>query len=84
MEDRKVTRLLDQIQEIRARNNKNWMGILRLAFREAPEESKVLMREVTKCDVQINELTRQLGGEDEKEEEERDPNATSSASHHNW
>ncbi|MFH1623638.1 MAG: hypothetical protein ABID54_00590 [Pseudomonadota bacterium] len=84
MEDRKVIGLLDQIQEIRARNNKHWMGILRLAFREAPEESKALMREITKYDGQISELTRQLGGMNEKEEEEGDPDATSSASHHNW
>jgi len=79
----KVKRLLDQIQEIRARNNKNWMGILRLAFREVPEETKALMREITQCDGQISEFIKQLGGEDEKEEE-GDPNAASSASHHNW
>ena len=71
--------LLDQIQEIRARNNKHWMGIMRLAFKHAPKEAKQLMRRITEADGEISKLTKQLGEEDHgQEKEEGDPSATSS------
>jgi len=53
--------LLDQIQEIRARNNKNWMGILRLGFKHAPREARALMRRITEADQEISKLSKQLG-----------------------
>lgn len=53
--------LLDQIQEIRSENNKNWMDILKLAFRYTPNEAKILMRQITECDQKISKLTKQLG-----------------------
>ena len=31
---------IDKIEKIRAENNKNWMNLLRLALKYAPEESK--------------------------------------------
>jgi len=74
--------LLDQIQEIRARNNKNWMGILRLGFKHAPREARALMRRITEADQEISKLSKQLGEGDygqEEKEEAGDPNATSSA-----
>jgi len=77
--------LLDQIQEIRARNNKNWMGILRLGFKHAPREARVLMRRITEADQEISKLSKQLGEgdyEQEEKEAEGDPNATSSTSRH--
>ena len=77
--------LLDQIQEIRARNNKNWMGILRLGFKHAPREARALMRRITEADQEISKLSKQLGEGDygqEEKEVEGDPNATSSTSGH--
>ena len=77
--------LLDQIQEIRARNNKNWMGILRLGFKHAPMEARALMRRITENDQEVSKLSKQLGEGDygqEEKEEDGDPNATSSASGH--
>jgi len=62
--------LLDQIQEIRSKNNGNWMDILRLAFQYAPKEASALMMKITECDSQINQLTRQLAMEDHDEEKE--------------
>ena len=32
------------IQKIRARNNVNWMNILKLAFKHAPKEASLLMK----------------------------------------
>ena len=77
--------LLDRIQEIRVRNNKNWMGILRLGFKHAPREARALMRRITEADLEVSELTKQLGEGDygqEEKEEAGDPNATSSAPGH--
>ena len=52
--------IIDQIQEIRTRNNKNWMDILKLAFKHAPDEAKKIMADITECDAEINKLTREL------------------------
>ena len=84
-EEKKVMDLLDQIQEIRARNNKNWMGIMRLAFKHAPMEARALMRRITEADQEISKITKQLGEGDygqEEKEAEGDSNSTSSAPGH--
>ncbi|MBU2249419.1 MAG: hypothetical protein KKD77_21905 [Gammaproteobacteria bacterium] len=52
--------ILDQIENIRAKNNKNWMDILRLTFKFAPEEAGKIMKDISKCDSEVIELTRQL------------------------
>ena len=53
--------LIDQIQQVRAKNNKIWMDIVRLAFKKAPEEAKALMREIVRHDKQIDILAEKLG-----------------------
>ena len=52
--------IIDQIQDIRTRNNKNWMDILRLAFKHAPEEAAKLMEQISSNDAEINKLTKEL------------------------
>ena len=52
--------IIDEIQEIRTRNNKNWMDILRLAFKYAPKEAKRIMADITECDAEINKLSKRL------------------------
>ena len=52
--------VIDNIQKIRAKNNKNCMDLLRLAFKFAPKEAKVIMAKITACDAEINNLTKQL------------------------
>jgi hypothetical protein len=54
-------KLINQIQAVRARNNKNWMALLRLAFAHAPEEAAVIMKKITNNDAKINTLSAQLG-----------------------
>lgn len=58
--------LIDQITEIRVKNNKNWMSILRLAFKHAPKEAEKLMSNITKCDEEISKLSTKLGRIKEK------------------
>ena len=45
---------LDSIESIRSKNNKNWMDVLRLAIKHAPNEALKLMVEITKRDKQIS------------------------------
>ena len=39
-------KIVDEIQAIRAGNNINWMDLLRVALRAAPEETKQLVRRI--------------------------------------
>ena len=58
---RSYDKILDEIQEIRAKNNKNWMDILRLAFKYSPVQAKMLMGKITEYDRQVSKLTEELG-----------------------
>lgn len=53
--------IIEQITKIRARNNRNWMNILRLAFRHAPAHAKQIMSSISACDSEVTKLTRKLG-----------------------
>jgi hypothetical protein len=52
--------IIDKIQQIRSKNNVNWMDILRLAFREAPEEARAIMSKVNDSDGEIASLLKKL------------------------
>jgi len=58
--------IIDKIQHIRSKNNVNWMDILRLAFRDSPEEARQLMGKVNEYDGEIAALLRQLAANGEK------------------
>ena len=57
--------IIDKIQHIRSKNNVNWMDILRLAFRDSPEEARQLMGKVNEYDGEIAALLRQLAANGE-------------------
>lgn len=52
--------LIDEIERVRGKNNKNWMDLLRLAFREAPSEAAAIVSEIYREDGSISELARKL------------------------
>lgn len=54
-------KLIDEIEKIRAANNVNWMDLLRLAFINAPEETKQLIRKINTDDNKISTLFAKLG-----------------------
>ncbi len=58
--------IIDKIQHIRSKNNVNWMDILRLAFRDSPEEARQLMGKVNEYDGEIAALIRQLAANGEE------------------
>jgi hypothetical protein len=45
---------------VRTRNNKNWMDILRLAFKHAPIEAAGVLAEIYKEDKALSHLAEQL------------------------
>ena len=56
----KYFKYIDQIQLIRQKNNVNWMDILRLAFKHAPEDARKLMSKVNEYDGRISNLLKEL------------------------
>mgnify|MGYP006158751253 CR=1 FL=1 len=52
--------IIDEIEKIRTKNNVNWMDVLRLAFRYAPDEAKKLMKKINLEDNKISELFEKL------------------------
>ncbi len=51
---------LDEIEAARARNNLNWMNILRLVLELSPEHGKALVTDIRNIDKEISELTDKL------------------------
>lgn len=52
--------VIDQIEAIRGKNNKNWMDLLRLAFKHAPDEAAEIMAGIYEQDAEISALVKQL------------------------
>ena len=52
---KKIT-LVDQIEEIRRKNNKNWMDLLRIALKNAPKDARKILRKINKNDKKISKL----------------------------
>lgn len=47
--------MLDHVTEIRVRNNDLWMGILGIALKADPINTKMLMRAIAKNDAEVTE-----------------------------
>ena len=52
--------IIDDIQNIRTQNNTHWMDVVRLAFRESPEEARSIFKKIKFCDHKVNELLKEL------------------------
>ena len=52
--------IINEIEKIRNKNNVNWMDILRLSFKYAPDEARQIMSKINNDDNQISELLKQL------------------------
>ena len=51
---------INKIEKIRSENNKNWMNLLRLALKYAPEEAKEIFNKITECDMKISKLMKEI------------------------
>lgn len=52
--------IIDEIENIRTRNNVNWMDAVRLAFELDPERARAIFKDIKECDFKINELLEEL------------------------
>ena len=53
-------KIIDQIEKVRSKNNKNWMDILRLAFKNSAKSTAKIMAEIYKEDSKISRLAKKL------------------------
>ena len=52
--------IIKKIENIRKKNNVNWMNILRIAFKNSPKESAKIMAKIYKDDASISKLVKKL------------------------
>ena len=54
------SKIISQIENVRKKNNKNWMDLLRVSFRYNPTLSKKIVRQIFNDDRRINKLVKKL------------------------
>ena len=52
--------IIDKIEKLRKKNNINWMNLMKIAFKFAPQEAKKCIKEISKQDKEINKLLEKL------------------------
>ena len=57
---RKSLKLVNQIQKIRSKNNKNWMDLLRLSLKLDHKSTSKILSEIYKDDQKISGLAKKL------------------------
>ena len=53
-------KIVKQIERQRARNNKNWMDLLRLAVKKAPKETRNILKKINTQDRKILNLLSKI------------------------
>lgn len=56
----KKNNVINAIEKIRSKNNKNWMDIMRLAFKFAPKQASALIKKINEHDKKISDLLKKL------------------------
>jgi len=51
---------IKQIETVRAKNNKNWMDLYRLAFKSEPEKSVKIVKKILSEDKNITKLVTRI------------------------
>ena len=57
---KKYSTIINDIQKVRGKNNKNWMDILKLAYKHSPKEASKILSEIYKEDKKISLLAKKL------------------------
>ena len=58
--DNNYLKIINKIENIRKKNNVNWMNILRLAFKKSPKEAAKIMSLIYRDDASITKLVKKL------------------------
>jgi hypothetical protein len=53
-------KIINQIQQVRSKNNVNWMDLLRLAFDSAPKKASKVVKQININDKKISNLLKKL------------------------
>ena len=53
-------KIIDNVQSIRSKNNKNWMDVLRLAYSLDPKKTSKLIKSISKNDNKITNVLKKL------------------------
>ena len=53
-------KIFDKIEKVRAKNNKNWMDLYRLAFQSEPEKSVKIVKKILSKEKNITKLAAKL------------------------
>lgn len=61
---KKSLTLLNKIEKVRSKNNKNWMDILRLAIKLDYEKTSSLIKQIYKHDSEISSLAKKIYQQD--------------------
>lgn len=54
------SKFINQIENVRKKNNKYWMDILRLSFKYAPKQAALIMQKINNNDKKISKLINNL------------------------
>ena len=57
---KKSNQVFKQIENLKKRNNKNWMAILKLAYDVRPKETLKILDQILKKDSQLINLAKKL------------------------
>jgi len=57
---KKGLKIIDQIQNIRSKNNKNWMDLLRLSLKLDYKKTAKIIKEINHKDKKISDLANQI------------------------
>ena len=52
--------LIDKIQKVRSKNNKNWMDLLRLSIKLDFKTTSKILNEIVKDDKRISKIAKQI------------------------
>ena len=58
--EKKYEKIFSNIEKVRSRNNKNWIDILRLAFKYSPNEAKKIFKQIVDKDKKLIKLAKDL------------------------
>lgn len=56
----KYIKVINQIEKVRKKNNKNWMDILRVAFLSDPKKTSKIFSRIYRDDKSISKLAKKL------------------------
>mgnify|MGYP001171850542 CR=1 FL=1 len=60
LKNRNYIKVIKKIENIRKKNNVNWMNLLRLAFRHSPKQAAKIMSNIYIDDAKISKLVKKL------------------------